>query len=126
VPAGWSIVLAGFTFDATRGHIGFDPKVRDGDGFASFWSNGTAYGTVEMRKGHLKVSVLGGGLELASLGLPKGAGAAKGAALNKRALAFDNGEGSVRFRSARLNAGDVLEIAAPALAMADLADINAL
>jgi hypothetical protein len=120
------IVLAGFTFDATRGHIGFDPKVRNGDSFISFWSSGTAFGTVEIRKGQLKVSVLGGSLELASLGLPKGAGAAKSAALNQRALAFDNGEGAIRFRSARLNSGDVLEIAAPALAVADLPDINAL
>ncbi len=126
--ASWGsvIVLAGFTFDATRGHIGFDPKVRDGDRSTSFWSSGTAYGTVELRKGQLKLSVLGGSFELSNLGLPAGAGTVKAAALNKRAIAFDNGDGALRFRAARLASGDILEITAPSLAVADLADINAL
>jgi hypothetical protein len=126
--ASWGamIVLAGFTYDATRGYIGFDPMVRDGDTFASFWSGGNAYGTVELSKGQLKVSVMGGGLDLSSLGLPKGTGAVKGAAINRRALPFRASDGVVWFESARLNAGDVLEIAAPSLAVAALADISTL
>jgi uncharacterized protein (DUF608 family) len=126
--ASWGamIVLAGFTYDATRGHIGFDPLVRAGEAFVSFWSGGNAYGTVELRKGQLKVSVMGGGLDLSSLGLPKKAGAAKAAALNRRALPFRAADGVVRFDAARLNAGDVLEITVPTLAVADLADIATL
>src|SRR5690606_8051442 len=48
--ASWGavVVLAGFTFDAVRGHIGFHPKVRSGDGFRCFWSGPGAYGTVEV------------------------------------------------------------------------------
>jgi hypothetical protein len=126
--ASWGamIVLSGFTYDATRGYIGFDPMVREGDAFVSFWSGGNAYGTVELHKGQLKVSVMGGGLDLSSLGLPKGSGAVKGAALNRRALPFRAADGVVRFDAARLNAGDILEISAPTLAVADLADINTL
>jgi hypothetical protein len=126
--ASWGamIVLAGFTYDATRGHIGFDPVVRNGDGFVSFWSGGTAYGTVELRGGALKVSVTGGGLDLASLGLPKGTNTVKAATLNRKALPFRAADGVVRFDAARLNAGDVLEISAPTLGVADLADINTL
>ena len=93
---------------------------------ASFWSNGTAYGTVEMKKGQLALSVLGGSFDLSSLGLPLGGGAASSASLNKRALPFESGTDSVRFPGARLSAGDVLEVEAPALAIADLPDINGL
>jgi hypothetical protein len=50
----------------------------------------------------------------------------KDAVLNRRALGFRTSDGVVRFDAARLNAGDVLEISAPTLAIADLPDINAL
>ena len=51
--ASWCGVLAlsGFSFDAHRQHIGFDPKLRDGLVFYSFWCNGLAWGTVTLERG---------------------------------------------------------------------------
>jgi hypothetical protein len=125
--ASWGAVvdLAGFTFDAGRGHIGFHPRVRAGDAFRSFWSSGTAYGTIELKQGQVTLTILGGGLDLSSLGLPM-RGSAKSASLNGRQATFDGGDGEIRLRSARLAAGDVLEIKAAGLSVAELPDIHAL
>ena len=70
--ASWGavVILAGFSFDAGRGYIGFDPKVRMGDIFRSVWSGPQAWGTVEIGEGRMLLTVLGGTLVLASLGLP--------------------------------------------------------
>ncbi len=75
--ASWGamIVLSGFSFDAGRGHIGFAPKLQEQGRFASFWSGVNAYGTVEFADGTARIAVLGGDLELRSLGLPPGSGA---------------------------------------------------
>ena len=64
--ASWGamIVLSGFSFDATRGHIGFAPRLQDGGVFRSFWSGANAYGTVEFANGSVRVDVLGGDLDL--------------------------------------------------------------
>ena len=74
--ASWGamIVLSGFVYDATRGHIGFAPRLRDGDSFRSFWSGANGYGTVEIGKGALKLEILGGEVALESLGLPPSSG----------------------------------------------------
>jgi len=84
--ASWGavIILSGFTFDSVRGHIGFRPKVRSGETFRSFWSGPPAYGTVEMSEGRAKLSLIGGALALASLGLPLAGTEATGVSLNER------------------------------------------
>ena len=82
--ASWGamIMLSGFSFDGTRGHIGFAPRLQDGGVFRSFWSGANAYGTVEFANGNVRVDVLGGDLVLKSLGLPEDSGAADGARFN--------------------------------------------
>ena len=80
--ASWGaiVILSGFSFDASAGHIGFDPKLQSGGEFRSFWSGGNAHGTVMIGDGGVTLSVAGGELCLASLGLPAG-GAVPAAAL---------------------------------------------
>ena len=70
--ASWGsvLVLSGFAFDAGRGYLGFQPRLRDADGYRSIWSGPGAYGTITMREGEATLSVQGGTLDLASLGLP--------------------------------------------------------
>jgi hypothetical protein len=122
---GAMIVLAGFTYDARTGHIGFAPKVRRGDRFASVWSSGTAHGAIEMRDGSATLTVIGGTLELASLGLP-GGGVPSAVTVNERPLAFDMDGGMMRLKRVRLAPNDVVEIASPSLKVSSLPDVDAL
>src|SRR5262249_23701264 len=82
--AGWGAgaSLSGFTLEAAGGHIGFDPKVQSQGQFRSFWSGCNAYGAVAIGPGKLTLSVDGGELALASLGLPLNGEAPKAAKLN--------------------------------------------
>ena len=109
-------VMSGFTFDAGRGHIGFAPRVHRGGAFQCVWSGANAYGTIELRDGHAVLTVLGGELALASLGLPLHGGQASAASINEI--------GEIRgwygrpdgFRRSTLR-GDVLSISAPTLSL---------
>lgn len=71
----WALLLAysGFTYDGVDGAMGFAPATRD-DPFASFWSCGTGWGTVNMenRNGKQNVRLVQeyGTLRLATLALP--------------------------------------------------------
>jgi uncharacterized protein (DUF608 family) len=125
--ASWGamIVLAGFTFDATRGHIGFAPRVHQGGAFRSFWSGANAYGTVELGDGALSLKVLGGDLELEDLGLPLD-GADATATLNGTSIPATALADSIAFSSLDLVAGDVLEIKAPTLSLRALPDLATL
>ncbi|MFB3879610.1 MAG: GH116 family glycosyl-hydrolase [Armatimonadota bacterium] len=82
--------FSGFRFDMTRGMIGFDPSgrgVREPGGsfagftkpapnrrsqsqFRCFWSLGSGWGMLEVRRDSVTVRVLGGSLKLRSLELP--------------------------------------------------------
>jgi non-lysosomal glucosylceramidase len=123
--ASWGamIVLAGFTFDATRGHIGFAPKITEAGSFRSFWSGANGYGTVEIGNGVLTLSVLGGDVALESLGLPPGSGGAASARLNGKATAYDSIDGVVHFKALRLGKSDTIEIGLPALDLMVLPDL---
>ena len=66
------LVLAGFSFDMTRGYLGFDPKLRAGDTARVFFAIDGAWGEFALRDGEATLSVLGGVLELQRLGLPLG------------------------------------------------------
>ncbi len=125
--ASWCGVLAlsGFSFDAHRQHIGFDPKLRDGLVFYSFWCNGLAWGTVTLERGSCTLRVLGGDTRLASLGLPLPDGAAAAVTLNRDRVAVEARDGALQFFSLRLRPGDVLHVAAP-LGIAQLLDIATL
>lgn len=61
------VVLSGFAFDAVSGYLAIDPKIRDADRFRSFWSNGTACGTIEIRAGQADITVMSGTLSLTRL-----------------------------------------------------------
>ena len=60
--------LSGFSYDMTRGMIGFSPQLA-GD-FSTLWSLEPAWGTYCVRSGRAKLSVLGGCLPLRRLALP--------------------------------------------------------
>ena len=122
--ASWCGILAlsGFTFDANRHHIGFDPRVRDGVAFHSFWCNGMAWGTVTVEAETCNLCVLGGETPLASLGLKLPGSGAATMMHNSDAVPVDLQDDALRFAPLTLRAGDVMRIAAPALAIAHLPD----
>jgi hypothetical protein len=126
--ASWGamIVLSGFSFDAVRGHIGFAPRLQDKGRFSSFWSGANAYGTVELGDGRIRVAVLGGGLELHSLGLPAGSGAPGAAKLNGEVVAVEVRKDHAMFDGIRLAAGDNIELAIPGLGLMALPELATL
>jgi uncharacterized protein (DUF608 family) len=126
--ASWGAVplLAGFNFDARRGHIGFAPRLQQRGTFRSFWSGANAYGTVEIGDGALRLEVMGGELELQSLGLPQGSGKAAGAEINGERAAFEQAADRVRFKGARLRAGDRLDVKLPSLDLLGLPELASL
>lgn len=124
--ASWGamIILAGFSFDAVRGYIGFAPKVKHGDVFRSFWSGPAAYGTVEIGKGGMKLSIIGGTLLLAALGLPGSKADVGKATVNEADAPFRVSGREVIFAPGlRLSAGDLLALSAPSLGVDHLPDI---
>ena len=120
------IMLSGFSFDGTRGHIGFAPRLQDGGVFRSFWSGANAYGTVEFANGNVRVDVLGGDLVLKSLGLPEDSGAADGARFNSSPIAVEAGTAEVRFTGLRLGAGDRVDVSVPGLNLLALPELATL
>ena len=65
-------VLSGFRFDMTQNRIGFSPVVEIADKpFRCFWAVQNAWGTVEIGKEQIILSVLRGALPLGSYILPK-------------------------------------------------------
>ena len=125
--ASWGamIVLAGFSFDATRGHIGFAPRLQQAGVFRSFWSGSNAYGTIEFTDGRVRLSVLGGDLELSDLGLPTD-GTSAAVTLNGKVVAVTGHVAGVRFTSLELEAGDVLDVNMPSLSLRGLPDLATL
>ncbi|MFD0673543.1 GH116 family glycosyl-hydrolase [Cohnella sp. GCM10027633] len=81
--ASYSLLLSycGFSYDMTRGEIGFRPVIRSDDGFRTFWSVGGAWGTFESNAAGGELRVLGGELVLRKLGLPSGWDGASSVAL---------------------------------------------
>ena len=61
------LALSGFTFDMTKGEIGFHPK-QDHPAHRFFWCLRSAWGTVELRKERIVLSVLHGSIALQRLG----------------------------------------------------------
>ena len=62
-------ILSGFRFDLPHGKIGFDPLTSK-ENFSCLWSLGTAWGRVEIKKGHTAIEIYSGALTLSSLELP--------------------------------------------------------
>jgi hypothetical protein len=120
------IVLSGFSFDAVRGHIGFAPRVHEEGRFRSFWSGANAYGTVELADGQLRLDILGGGLELRSLGLPAGSGAPGVAKVNGKIVPVEKKADEALFAGLRLAAGDTIEMDLPGLGLMALPELATL
>jgi uncharacterized protein (DUF608 family) len=125
--ASWAavVVLSGFTFDMTRGHIGFDPKVQLGRVFSSLWSGPGAYGTVAFRDGSVVLRILGGDMALSSLGLP-GLDADVTVELNGRPVAAQVRDRELCLDAVSLTAGDELSLASQAFTVAGLPDAGGL
>jgi uncharacterized protein (DUF608 family) len=126
--ASWGavVVLAGFAFDATRGHLGFAPRLQSGGVFRSFWSGANAYGRVELGEGRLRLDVLGGELALSSLGLPPGSGEVAAAMLNGVPIACRSDQRQVHFEGVVLAEGSVLEIEVPGMSLLGLPELATL
>lgn len=62
-------ILSGFTFDARAGHMGFAPKHDQNGHFRSIWSNGKAWGQIDISDGTTVLNVMGGDLLLKELGI---------------------------------------------------------
>ncbi|WP_423065170.1 GH116 family glycosyl-hydrolase [Devosia sp. CN2-171] len=123
--ASWGamVVLAGFSVDARRGHIGFAPKLQAGGVFRSFWSGGNAYGTVEFAGNKMLLGVLGGDLDLRSLGLPPASGMASGVRRAGQAVPHEAGTDEVCFADLRLVGGDTLELDLPGFDLLTLPEL---
>jgi hypothetical protein len=63
------LVLSGFAFDMAKGHIGFDPKIRQGDCFRSLWSTGTGWGEIRIEDGMAVIDVVGGSLSIGTVSI---------------------------------------------------------
>lgn len=55
--------LSGFSFDMTRGFLGFDPRIHR-DAFRCLWALGTGWGVFRMESGRAVLEVLGGSVTL--------------------------------------------------------------
>ncbi len=65
-------ILAGFSFDMTRGYIGFAPRVRDAKGsFSSVFGAADAFGKIKSDTDETVLTLLSGKLCLSSFGLPE-------------------------------------------------------
>lgn len=60
------IALSGFSFDMTKGYIGFAPRISP-ENFKTFWSLDGVWGTYEQTEGIAKLTVLYGGIELKNI-----------------------------------------------------------
>ena len=88
-------IFSGFTFDLPRGKLGFDPIVSK-ENFSCLWSLGTAWGRVEIQKGHTVIEIYDGALTLCALELPFVKGAAK-LTVDGREISNNPKDGSIFF-----------------------------
>ena len=81
--------FSGFSFDMTRGMIGFDPiRTREGC-FQCFWSLDTGWGTFSVTPQRVELRLLYGYLNLKMLRMPFLAGLALGISLGGTAVGFE-------------------------------------
>lgn len=65
-------ILAGYSYDMTKGYIGFSPRVRGKDGkFVSVFGASDSFGSVRSDVTGTEIALLSGALSLSSLGLPE-------------------------------------------------------
>ena len=87
-------IFSGFSFDLTRGQIGFAPIVK-GD-FRAFWSLGTGWGNFSRNDSSASLTLLGGSLVLSCLTLG-GVGPLRSLRIDGREVPFEQDGGEIRF-----------------------------
>ncbi len=110
--ASWSLLtaLSGFSFDLTRGYIGFSPRLA-GDVFQTFWSVNSGWGVYRQEKGRLQLRLEYGSLHLQELGADTAGAQGVSARLNGREASAALVQDGIAFGPGLdLAAGDVLEI----------------
>lgn len=90
-------ILSGFEFDMPRGHIGFDPYIKDS--FSCVWSLDGGYGDVKVDKTSVKINIYEGELRLSSVGV-KFIGGCKTVKIDGNEVGFDFKDGSIHFDEA--------------------------
>ncbi|WP_046866983.1 GH116 family glycosyl-hydrolase [Microvirga massiliensis] len=125
--ASWAglLTLSGYSFDARRHEIGFSPKVREGLGFRSFWSNATSWGMAEFTGGTFTLSILYGETDVARIGLPIEGGSAR-VLVNDQAVESKVEGNVVSVEPVRLRRGDTLRISADQLSVNGLREASTL
>lgn len=111
--ASYSLLLsyAGFSFDLTKGELGFDPKPGTAEPFRVFWSVDGAWGTFSLGQAGGELRVLAGELRLRKLGLPaewSGASADVYGAREKLAVADGASAGFVFASAVTVCAGEAI------------------
>ena len=86
-------ILSGFVFDLPKKKIGFVPKT--GGDFESVWFTGTGWGKVRITKDEVRITILGGRMDLERLILPRGD--AKRAAADGKDVFFIPKEDGIEF-----------------------------
>jgi hypothetical protein len=98
--------FSGFTFDMTRGRIGFRPlRTRKGS-FRCFWSLDSGWGEFELTPRAAEIRVLSGRLRLREVELPFTPRAVRAAG---RAVAFSPTKNGAAFRAVTIPAGKAIE-----------------
>jgi len=127
--ASWGAVptLSGFSYDAHDGTIGFAPKTRNGTGFGSFFSCGSAWGTARLVEGRFTIEVNEGSLALAGVDLAGlQADTAVTVTLDGSPIEHRVENGRIRFAPLEMRAGRTLGIQSASLSSAGLQDIATL
>ena len=127
--ASWGAVptLSGFSYDAHDSTIGFAPKTRNGEGFGSFFSCGSAWGTARLVEGRFTIEVSEGSLALAGVDLAGlQADTAVTVTLDGSPIKHRVENGRVRFAPLEMGAGRTLGIQSASLSCAGLQDIATL
>lgn len=102
--------FSGFTFDMTKGSIGFEP-LRTGRGvFRCLWSLDSGWGEVRVTRDRIELRILGGRLRLSQLAFTAAAGR-QAVTVNGRRSGFISGPDGVRWpRGIEIAAGKSLNV----------------
>jgi hypothetical protein len=93
------LLYSGFTFDMTKGYIGFNP-ISNADG-NYFWSVGKAYGSMQYGEKTQTLTVLDGELVLSSFGL-KNANTVTQVCVDGQKIPFSQTENRIEFSSIQI------------------------
>jgi len=94
-------ILAGYSFDMTRGDIGFSPRMRnEKGGFSSVFGACDSFGKVKSDTASTALTLLSGALTLSSLGLPE-AGEVLSVTADGKTVPFEQHQNKLAFANLR-------------------------